>query len=117
MPVLLENGPVVIRAADWGGQRVLHVTLPAGLDATPLLAGLPDDRCQCPHWGLLLKGRVRVNYTNGTSETLQAGDFWYLPPGHAPMCEEDAEFVEFSPPEQYDEVLAVLLRNAAAASA
>ena len=50
-------------------------------------------------------------------ETVSAGDFWYLPPGHAPIVEEDAEFVELSPPAQYDEVLAVLQRNAANAAA
>ena len=74
LPVLLENGPVVIRAVDWGGQRVLHVSLPAGLDARPLLAGLPDDMCPCPHWGYLLRGRIRVEYTDGTAETVSAGD-------------------------------------------
>jgi hypothetical protein len=115
LPVLLENGPVVIRAIDWGGQRVLMGSLPAGLDATPLLAGLPDDKCPCPHWGYVLTGRIRVTYTDGTTETLQAGDFFYMPPGHAPVVEEDAEFIEFTPPKEYDEVLAVLKRNAAAA--
>ena len=26
-------------------------------DLTPMLAGLPDGRCQCPHWGYVVKGR------------------------------------------------------------
>src|SRR5207245_7421707 len=29
-------------------------------DLAPLLKGLPDDRCQCPHWGFLFKGRIVV---------------------------------------------------------
>ena len=28
------------------------------VDAAPLRAGLPDDRCQCPHLGYVLKGRL-----------------------------------------------------------
>jgi len=27
------------------------LTFREDLDATPLLKGLPDDQCQCPHWG------------------------------------------------------------------
>ena len=113
LPVLLEDGPASIRATDWGGQRALLVSLPAGMDTTPLLQGLPDDRCQCPHWGYVLKGRMRVIYTGGQEETLEAGDLWYLPPGHTVVVDEDVEFVEFSPPKEYDETLEVLRQNAA----
>ena len=94
LPVLLEDGPACIRATDWGGQRALLVSLPAGMDITPLLRGLPDDRCQCPHWGYVLAGRMRVIYTGGQEETLEAGDLWYLPPGHTVIVDEDVEFVE-----------------------
>ena len=114
LSVLLEDGPTSIRAIDWGGQRVLLVSLPAGTDISPMLEGLPDDRCQCPHWGYILKGRMRVIYTDGEEEMLAAGDLWYMPPGHTVIVDEDVEFVEFSPPEEYDEVLEVLQRNAAA---
>jgi hypothetical protein len=31
------------------------------------LAGA-DDRCQCPHWGYLLKGSFRVTYLDGPDE-------------------------------------------------
>jgi hypothetical protein len=27
------------------------LTFREDFDATPLLKGLPDDQCQCPHWG------------------------------------------------------------------
>lgn len=114
LPVLLEDGPTSVRATDWGGQRVLLASLPAGTDITPLLEGLPDNWCQCPHWGYILKGRMRVVYTGGEEETLGAGDLWYLPPGHTVIVDEDVEFVEFSPPAEHDEVLEVLQRNAAA---
>jgi hypothetical protein len=31
--------------------NVAQEVAPAGLDTTPLFKGLPDDLCQCPHWG------------------------------------------------------------------
>ena len=33
-----------------------------------LFRGLPDDRCQCPHWGVILKGRLLYHYTDGSTE-------------------------------------------------
>ena len=37
------------------------ISVPAGTDFGPLLKGLPNDRCPCPHWGYVLKGRLRVD--------------------------------------------------------
>jgi hypothetical protein len=33
-------------------------------------------------------------------ETVEAGEAFYLSPGHAPAAEAGTEFVQFSPPEQ-----------------
>ena len=44
---------------QWGGMTVgfVSITEPAvGLDMAPLFIGLPDDRCQAPHWDYVLKG-------------------------------------------------------------
>lgn len=111
LPVLFEAGPAVIRGADWGGQRALFITLAGGTDATPLLQGLPDNRCPCPHWGYVRSGRLRVVYADRT-ESFAAGDLYYMPSGHTIMAEEDVELIEFSPPAEYDEVIATLRRNA-----
>ena len=45
------------RSVDWGETRVAFETMPANFppDESPF-KGLPDDRCQCPHWGYLVKG-------------------------------------------------------------
>ena len=34
------------------------------MDMTPLFKGLPDDRCQCPHWGYVFKGKVGYTYAD-----------------------------------------------------
>ena len=36
--------------------------------------GLPDDRCQCDHWGYLFKGSFRVTYLDGPDEVVRAGE-------------------------------------------
>ena len=33
-------------------------TYTADADLADLFKGLPDDRCQCPHWGVVLKGKL-----------------------------------------------------------
>ena len=103
-----------VRATDWGALRAIAMSLPAGTDLGPLLKGLPDDLCSCPHWGYVVKGRMRVSYADG-QETISAGDLFYLPPGHTGVVEEDFEAIEFSPPEANDRVFDVVKRNAAMA--
>jgi len=109
LPELL--GPAV-RATDWGDLRSIAIALPAGTDLGPLLKGLPDDLCSCPHWGYVIKGQMRVSYAD-SQEVLRAGDLYYLPPGHTGMVEEDFECIEFSPPAAHEQVLDVVKRNAA----
>lgn len=116
LPILFGEDPSAIRGADWGGTRSMIVSLPAGTDLAPLLKGLPDDMCTCPHWGYVIKGQLRVTYAD-SEEVLQPGDLFYLPPGHTAFVEEDVEFLEFSPPNEHDAVLDVVNRNVTAASA
>ena len=116
LPILFGEDPTTIRGADWDGLRAMIVSLPAGTDLAPVLQGLPNDLCPCPHWGYMLKGRVRVVYAD-REEVLEAGDLFYLPPGHTPLVEEDTEFVEFSRPEEHQPVLDHVQRVIAAAAA
>jgi hypothetical protein len=74
--------------------------LSAGVETAPLYKGLPDDACQSPHWGYLVRGRLRVVATDGTEERIAGGQAYYLPPGHNVVVEEDALVVEFSPTDE-----------------
>ncbi len=47
-------------------------------------------------------------------ETYQAGDAFYMPPGHVPTAETGTEFLQFSPTDQLAETLAAIKANAAA---
>jgi mannose-6-phosphate isomerase-like protein (cupin superfamily) len=106
-----DHGAVVDRSATVEGYTVNFVTFRQDIDGTPLLKGLPDDRCQCPHWGYVIAGRVVFRFGD-REEVYEAGDAFYTPPGHAPVQHEPGtEVVQFSPTEQLRETEAAMARN------
>jgi hypothetical protein len=106
-----EFGPVVDRAGRVDGYTVNFTSFAEDIDATPLMRGLPDDRCQCPHWGYVLTGRVTFRYAD-REEVFGAGDAFYTPPGHVPVQHEPrTEIVMFSPSEELSKTEAVMARN------
>jgi hypothetical protein len=82
-----------------------HYELQAGVDIAPLLEGLEDDKCQCPHWGYVVAGRLTVTYTDQEAETCVAGDLVHWPAGHSVRAEEDSELVLFSPQVDHQQVI------------
>lgn len=101
---LMKDG-IRFQGFDGGELNIAHINLPAGADATPLLQGLPGDMCQCPHWGLVLKGSIHVRYADGGEETVRAGEAYYWPAGHTVRVDEDYASLEFSPKDQMREVI------------
>jgi len=100
-----------------GDYTVGFETYTADADLAPLFAGLPDDRCQCPHMGYVLKGKVKFTFTDGAEETYEAGDAYYAPPGHTPFLYAGSEVVEFSPTKELAETIEVVTRNMEQATA
>lgn len=105
LPTRLEAGGVCIQAEDWGDINVARIRFPKGADATPLLQGMPQDLCQCPHWGTVVKGSINVRFADGSEELVKAGDVYYWPPGHTVWVDEDYEAIEFSPSGPMGEVI------------
>jgi hypothetical protein len=95
IPLVYQSGSYYSRQIEWGDMDGCFWGFPAGFDSTPLFNGLPNG-CEAPHWGFLLKGRMRVKYADH-EEVITAGEAYYLEPGHLPVMEEDCEMVEFSP--------------------
>jgi len=108
-----EHGPVTEWHQDVDGYTVNVVRFNQDIDSTPLLKGLPDDRCPCPHWGYVLSGKVTFGFDGG-EETLEAGDAFYAPPGHTQRAEAGTEYVQFSPAAELREVSAAIAANMAA---
>jgi hypothetical protein len=111
-----DYGPVVDRYGDVEGYRIGFATFREDIDGTPLLMGLPDDRCQCPHWGYVITGRVTFRFPD-RDEVFEAGDAFYTPAGHIPVSHEPgSEVVMFSPARELEQTEAVMMRNMQALS-
>jgi hypothetical protein len=106
----MEVGAAYSRDVQWGEMNVAFEGFPTGMDTRPLFEGLPGNRCQCPHWGMLLKGRIRILYAD-REEIISAGQAYYLPPGHNLVVEQDCELVELSPKGEYEKTLQAVARN------
>jgi hypothetical protein len=106
IPLEMKVDAIETRGVDWGDVRARYLDLPAGVDFTPLLAGLPGDVCHCPHWGYVLKGSIHVRYADGTEETTRQGEMYYWPGGHTGWSGDDGvTFLEFSPADEIAPVL------------
>jgi hypothetical protein len=112
IPVVIQDGAVELRVKDVDGLMVGFVRLPAGADLRPATTGLPGDLCTCPHWGYMLKGRVRMHTADGHQDFV-AGEAFHWAAGHAPEALEDSEYVDFSPADEFRPVLAHLTGAAA----
>lgn len=109
-----RHGPVDDHNEDLDGYTVNFVTFDADVDGTPLLKGMPDDNCPCPHWGYVLKGRVTYRFPDH-DEVFETGDAFYLPPGHIPIVDAGCELVQFSPAEKLRQVTELMTANMQAA--
>ena len=98
------------------GYTVSFVTLRSDVDLAPLLKGLPNDECQCPHWGYLFKGRLTSRFGD-REEVVEAGEAFYMPPGHTQAAEAGSEFVLFSPTAELRVTEEAIQRNMAALAA
>jgi len=106
-----DHGPVVEQSEELDGYTVNFVEFREDIDQTPLLKGLADDRCQCPHWGYVLKGRLTFRYAD-REEVFESGDAFYLPPGHVGVSNEPgSQYLQFSPSAELAEVSAMLMKN------
>jgi quercetin dioxygenase-like cupin family protein len=49
--------------------------------------------CQVEHVGLVLSGRAVAKMDDGTEKVMEAGDFFYVPPGHDSWVVGDQPYV------------------------
>lgn len=115
-----EDAPIVVDAPEitgryvvLGGHTVSFESFHADADPAPFFRGLPENRCQCPHWGVVVTGSVTMRFVDH-DETYRAGDAYYIPPGHLPLVTAGSEVVEFSPTDLLQQTMAVVGDNMAA---
>lgn len=112
-PVAVDEAQIEGRYAQVGAFTVGFETFRQDVDPAPLFAGLPDDRCQCPHWGFVTAGQLTFRWPDH-QETYVAGDAYYAPPGHLPLLIAGTSVEEFSPSAELEATMAVVQRNLAA---
>ena len=84
-------------------------------DLSPFFVGLPNDHCQCPHWGTVLTGKLMYRYEDGSTDVITAGEAYYAQPGHVPILSAGTEVVEFSPSVELAKTIEVVTKNLEAA--
>jgi hypothetical protein len=102
------------RYEDLGGYTVGWEAHEGDADFAPIFVGLPDDRCQSRHWGVVLEGELTFHYADGTTDVVGAGEAYYAPPGHTPSVKAGTRIVEFSPSDELGQTMEVVLKNVAA---
>ena len=105
-----DFGMVLAQTEDLDGYTIDFVTFRQDIDHRPLFKGLPDDSCQCPHWGYVIEGRLAFRYGD-REEVYEAGDAFYAPAGHVPVAAAGTGYVQFSPAEELRETSEAIQRN------
>ncbi|HEY2303550.1 MAG TPA: hypothetical protein VGH66_16735 [Acidimicrobiales bacterium] len=108
--VAIDEAEIEGRYAPLGGYTVSFETFRQDADPAPYFAGLPDDRCPCPHWGVVSTGQLTFRWLDH-DETYVAGDAYYAPPGHLPLVTSGTTIVEFSPTAELQATMAVVQKN------
>ena len=109
-PITLDLPVIEGRYVELDGYTVGFETHKADIDPAPLFRGLPGDRCPCPHWGVVISGKVVFRYPDH-EETFAAGDAYYGAPGHLPLMTADTELIEFTPTEALNATMSVIAAN------
>jgi hypothetical protein len=109
-PLVVDVPEIAIRQRDMDGYTVTFNTFKDDADPAPLFRGLPNDACQCPHWGIVLSGKLVYRFADH-DETYTAGTAYYAGPGHVPLSFADTETIEFSPTAELQATLAVVGKN------
>ncbi len=95
---------------DLDGYTVGFEAYTADADLAPYFKGLPDDRCQSPHWGYVIRGKLIYHYASG-DDVITAGEAYFAKPGHTPEIFAGTELVEFSPTAELAKTMGVVMKN------
>jgi hypothetical protein len=115
-PIAIDEPMIEGHYVELDGYTVAFETHKADMDPAPLFRGLPDDRCPCPHWGVVNRGKIVFRYV-ARDEVFEAGDAYYGAPGHLPLLFAGTELVEFSPTDALNQSMAVIGQNLEAVKA
>jgi hypothetical protein len=113
-PIAVDLPVIQGRYAELDAFTVGFENYPEDVDPAPLFTGLPDDRCQCPHWGVVQSGQITFRWSD-REETYGAGDAYFAGPGHLPLIAAGTSLIEFSPTDALQQTMSVIDANLARA--
>jgi hypothetical protein len=96
--------------SDRLGVETDSASAPPGSGPWSVFKGLPGYRCQCPHWGYVIKGKLVYHYPSG-DDVITTGEGYFAKPGHLPEIFAGTEVVEFSPTAELAKTLEVVTKN------
>lgn len=105
LPLAIDSPAFSIRTTDWGDMAAIVIETKEKVDMGPALKGLPGDMCQVAHWGYMIKGSAHLKYSDGREEETREGDLYYWPAPHTGWFEANTTFAEFSPRDQYSDLM------------
>lgn len=97
-----DIGIGTVRTEVVEGYEINFLDLHEGSDMAPLLKGLPNDQCPCHHWGYVMRGSLTFTFADHT-EVFEAGDAFYVTPGHSPASSAGTEYLLISPDDELSE--------------
>jgi hypothetical protein len=110
MKTVMETDDMSMKEEIWGDMQVGYNSTETEIDVGPLLKGLPNDMCQAPHWGYVFRGNIQIKYPD-REENINAGDTFYIEPGHTGVIGAGTEWIEFSPEESARKTADAISRN------
>ncbi|MFL6061861.1 MAG: cupin domain-containing protein [Marmoricola sp.] len=109
-PIGVDIDALEGRYAPLEDYTVSFETFKEDADPAPFFVGLPDDRCQCAHWGFVTSGQLTFRYADH-EETYVEGDAYFAPAGHLPVVTAGTSTVEFSLTPELEATMAVVGAN------
>ena len=103
-------GVLVAYSHEIDGWTISMETHLTDLDAAFLFKGATDDQCQAPHMGYVLKGKYGMRIAEGVA-VCEAGDAFFIGPGHTPIIFAGCEVVYFTRTEEANRELPVVMAN------
>lgn len=93
------------------GWSIGFSTFSMDVDGARLFKGAPDDQCQATHMGYILKGKMAIRTADGAEEVFEAGDAFFISPGHTPFYFAGLEILDFTSTEDSNRQLAYMASN------
>src|SRR3954452_21717474 len=115
-PTTVDAAEMEGRYAPLGDYTVSFEMFKQDVDPARYFVGLPGDRCQCAHWGVVNEGQLTFRWPDH-EDTYVAGDAYCAPPGRLPLMTAGTSIVEFSPSADLEATMAVVEKNLASAGA